>query len=433
MSSQLSKNLESISDPSDFKSTTIPALSELDVLERCYICKEFFRAPVITSCNHTFCSQCIREYLITNNLCPLCKTEVFESSLKRDVLLEEIVGCYTRLRPFLLMHLKNDHNSQEQLENTRKREIEENNDVIEISSTNISAIESQQQPKRQKLEQSPDVIEIPQEDLVECPVCSKKMTAERLQNTHIDACLNGTAEPISPRPTPKPKGKSSIASFFKTATISSSPPSSSASSKPAMVQTLPEELGHQNFYFNETSRKPVELKRLQKLDFASLTTVKLKDKLSNLHLPTSGTRQQLELRYNQFFVLYNSNLDSNHPVSERILRQNLHQWELSHSGFKKQTNAQFGVKNSSNSGRSITDKNFSVSEWMNEYKPEFKELIQIARDSIKKEKLEPQTESDNKNGTAEEVENCADLSNSNIDLSSSILFDSNDLVNNLNT
>ncbi|KAI5963061.1 RAD18 [Candida pseudojiufengensis] len=442
MSSNLPRNLEDVSDPSDFKSTSIPALSELDVLERCYICKEFFRAPVITSCHHTFCSQCIREYLITNNLCPLCKTEVFESGLKRDVLLEEIVRSYTRLRPFLLMHL-NKHDSSEVDSIPKKRVLEDEIEVTEILSSNTSASESQIQSKRQKREDSPEVIEISREDLVECPVCSRRMTAERLQSTHIDACLSGKSEPASPRQSLRPKGaKSSISSFFKPVSISpssSSSPPPMSSRKAIDFKSTPENFEHQNHHLNETLRKPVELKRLQKLDFASLATTKLKEKLSNLHLPSSGTRNQLELRYNQFFVLYNSNLDSNHPVPEKVLRQKLHQWELSHSGFKKNSNAQFGSNNVSMANKSITDKNFSISEWMKEYGSEFKELIKMAKNSLEKEKEKGEAKTlSNSEKPEDSISNKEILDNddpvnsdavpvdndSSIDMSTSFLFNS---------
>ena len=46
-------NLKDITDPSDFKTTKLPALAELDILKRCYICKDLLNAPVRTQCDHT--------------------------------------------------------------------------------------------------------------------------------------------------------------------------------------------------------------------------------------------------------------------------------------------------------------------------------------------------------------------------------------------
>ncbi|CAI5760651.1 unnamed protein product [Candida verbasci] len=354
----LSNHLQLITDPSDFKNTKLPILSELDLLKRCYICKEFFKAPVITSCNHTFCSQCIREYLISNNLCPLCKTEVFESSLKRDVLLEEIVLCYKEIRPYLLKLIKNEEQNEANgtHENNGKRKQEE------------KEVQVVKKPK----------VEDP--NLVECPVCNQLLPMETLQNTnHIDECgLKRTvASRLRTRNTSKP---SSISSFFK-----SSPNESPPSSPNNNPNTVPTKLGHDEYYFNSKTNVPI--KRLAKLDYSSLTTPKLKEKLSALTLPINGNRNQLELRYNEYFVLFNSNLDSNRPVSEKVLLQKLQKWESSHSAFKI-------VRNSIS--KSITDKNFSVKEWMDEYSDEFKELVKSAKQSMKKSKeVKPEENGDN--------------------------------------
>ncbi|KAI3404219.2 RAD18 [Candida oxycetoniae] len=391
-----SNNIGDITDPSDFRKSSIPALAELDVLERCYICKEFFNAPVITSCHHTFCSKCIREYLITNNLCPLCKTEVFESNLKRDVLLEEIVGCYKRIRPHLLHHLTTKvlNNGVEEAEVTKsdtkneKKRTAETEEVSMSSSTQVKQQKIEKVEKVEKVEEPHN--EVSNQDQVECPVCTKKMTVEKLQRTHLDACLSGdtldTSNSSSSTLRITRSNKSSLSSFFRnTSNKSSSPSSPMQLSSSSSEKELPENLGHKDFYFNETSKQPhKEVKRLPKLDFVSLSTAKLKEKLSQLHIPTTGSRHQLELRYNQYFVLYNSNIDSNHPVSERTLRQKLHKWELSHSSFGRRNGIQEFSNSTSGSisHRSITDKDFSVSEWMAVYGPEFKELVRQARKSL---------------------------------------------------
>ncbi|RLV96582.1 Postreplication repair E3 ubiquitin-protein ligase RAD18 [Spathaspora sp. JA1] len=375
-------NSTEITDPSDFKSTKIPALSELDNLKRCYICKEFFRAPVITTCNHTFCSQCIREYLITNNICPLCKTEVFESTLKRDVLLEEVVSCYVSLRPFLLKFLQSedksdDDNSVVEINKTsdvsKKRALEE--EIIEVSDSNDDESDHIQQDvsnKRRKSESPED------EELVSCPVCSTQMSADFLQSSHLDDCLSGkiTKKYVVKEKKKQQQPRNSISSFFK--------PRVSHNSTTTSTSNPPENLGNEQYYFKPTSRHNPEIKRLPKLDFSSLITPKLKEKLAAINLPTHGTRNQLELRYNQYFVLYNSNLDSNRPISEKILKQKLNQWELSHREFNNNHNGDLFTSQRGISHRSITDKNFSVNEWMNEYNQDFKQLIKIARASAKK-------------------------------------------------
>lgn len=322
-------SLADLTDPSDWNNTQVPQLKELDSLKRCFICKEFFKAPVVTSCNHTFCLQCIREALIEKQLCPLCKTELYESNLRRDILLEEIVNCYSRIRPYLYDLLK-----KEQLPEI---EIIEDSDDEEVL------------PKRIKL------------DLVECPVCSEKMTAVELQSKHLDDCLNGKITKKRKQTHSQPQG-SGIASFFKGSPRNASPPVQSTST---------------DYYFKDVHKHQHETRKLSKLDFLSLTTPKIKEKLVALKLPVTGTRQQMEMRFNHWYVLYNSNLDSNRPVAEMILRQKLNQWELS---INKSSKPRSSNINSANLG----DKNFLRLQWMQDHKREYTRLIKAAR-KVKKD------------------------------------------------
>lgn len=45
------------------KKFSIPILKDFDALLHCNICKDILNVPVLTPCNHTYCSRCIREYL----------------------------------------------------------------------------------------------------------------------------------------------------------------------------------------------------------------------------------------------------------------------------------------------------------------------------------------------------------------------------------
>ncbi|KAK6460774.1 hypothetical protein DFJ63DRAFT_315435 [Scheffersomyces coipomensis] len=429
--SAFNKNALDVSDPSEWQNSKLPNLSELETLERCYICKEFFKAPVITGCNHTFCSQCIRQYLITNNLCPLCKSEVFESNLKRDVLLEEIVTCYARIRPHLFKLLELDRlepTDSETMEidsspiiierENLKRPADSSDDIIEIVSEeeipnlgSISSSGSTPDPEVKRLKLESEVKDDP--DKASCPVCGTSMSISFLQNQHIEECLNGKVT-TKPKPSTsfpvqlskkKTTSKGGIASFFrKRETSSSSPiPSSSPTLNPH------ESLGHSDFYFKEVSKHSTDNKKLPKLDFQSLTTPRLKEKLTASQIPINGTRTQLELRYNQYYVLFNSNLDSNHPVSEKVLKQRLHQWELSHSAFKSPSGDLFSSGRSSLSHKSISSKTFSGKEWINAYQSEFKELVEKARASMMVDKkkevaiLEDQTGDESVESTSNDI------------------------------
>lgn len=349
------------SDPSEWSSSRLPQLTQLDSLQRCLICKDFLKAPVITSCNHTFCSQCIRQHLMSTTLCPLCKTEQFESNLKRVILLEEIVLCYQSLRSDLLQLLRAQEEEKQQ---PSQRHQSPEAEIIEIPDDGSPVKSLGPVPNDNKRPTVPA-----RQEYVSCPVCSQSMTAEFLQASHLDDCLSGKKTKV-PKPAPA-KRKTEIASFFQ----------------PKKRQ----QIDHSSFYFSQPEKHHHEVKKIPKMDFASLTTPKLKNKLSALKLATTGSRTQLELRYNHYYLLHNSNLDSSHPVSDLVLRQRLMQWEKSHQAFSSPHGGN-GVFGDSLSHKSLTDKDFPVGAWLDKYHDEFRRLVKQARASAKKRKHEAKTD-----------------------------------------
>lgn len=359
------------SDPSEWKKSQLPQLSQLDSLQRCLICKDFLKAPVITSCNHTFCSHCIREHLMSTNQCPLCKTEQFESNLKRVILLEEIVLYWQTLRPSLLELLKKDENEKPASSpktTSPAAEVIEISDDVEETGVKESSNDSNKPTVPSRTE------------TVSCPICNQSMTAEFLQTSHLDDCLSGK-RPKMPKPL-APKRKTEISSFFQ----------------PRKRQ----EVDPAEFYFLRPEKHHHEVKKLPKMDFPSLATAKLKSKLSSLKLSTSGTRNQLELRYNQYYLLHNSNLDSSHPVSDLVLRQRLMQWEKSHLAFSN-SHGGSSIFGDALSHKSITDKDFPVGAWLEKYHEEFRDLIKKARASARAKKKQIQ-DAANSNEAKEETE-----------------------------
>lgn len=41
--------------------------------DKCAICLEHFKDPVMTRCNHAFCRGCIGQALVASPYCPICK------------------------------------------------------------------------------------------------------------------------------------------------------------------------------------------------------------------------------------------------------------------------------------------------------------------------------------------------------------------------
>jgi hypothetical protein len=95
---------ETVSDPTDWQDTKLPFISPLDAALRCEVCKEFYTAPMITTCSHTFCSLCIRKALHNDGKCPLCRSPGQECHLRKNTtvqdLLDAFVGCREKLFEF---------------------------------------------------------------------------------------------------------------------------------------------------------------------------------------------------------------------------------------------------------------------------------------------------------------------------------------------
>lgn len=351
-------------DSSEWLSTKLLKLSQLDSLQRCLICKDFLQAPVITSCNHTFCSICIRQHLQNVSSCPLCKAEQFESNLKRVILLEEIVSCYKLLRSDLLTLLQ-------------KQSTDETGDSKKSPDSKIEVVEIPDEEPSNQNAHSPDD--------VQCPVCSEYMAADHLQKSHLDYCLNGEKEPADVL------SKSRMSKMQKTAVTDKKRGGISLffqSQKRARPSPPPkEEVDHQQFYFNEAHKHHREAKRLPKIDYSSLSTSKVKEKLAALKLSTQGTRTELELRYNQYYLLHNSNIDLNHPVSDLELRKRLNHWEKSNQGFiaGKGLTALSGDKLTN---KALSDKDFPTLGWLTKYKEEFSALVKTARASSLKKRTD---------------------------------------------
>jgi Zinc finger, C3HC4 type (RING finger) len=70
---------------------------------RCPLCDSLLKSAVfIPSCNHLFCSSCIRQHLNTNDFCPSCRTKAEESQLKPNIHIQRLVLLYEIARPSLL-------------------------------------------------------------------------------------------------------------------------------------------------------------------------------------------------------------------------------------------------------------------------------------------------------------------------------------------
>lgn len=331
----ISDTFDDVSDPSDWKSTKFPNLAELDDSLRCQICKDFLKAPVLTTCGHIFCSICIRRTISENNKCPICLVETYESGLRKILLLDNIINWFTSNRSDLMKNLEID-----EINDSQDEECNANNN-IQVKTSNTT---SPRQPE--------------DDNLAECPVCGVFMTLDELQNSHIDKCLQNPS---------KPKNESnSIQEFFN---------------KPSNIKT-------QTKYNNQL--QPIKFKNKQRLPNVdtSLTTSKLKEKMNNFNIPTNGTRVQLENRFREFINLYNANLDSINPVNDRILIERLKKWDslISTNNTHSTTHRHSPPLNCDQ--QTIKRQKLDHDEWNTKNKEQYYDLIKMAKRNMKKTKSE---------------------------------------------
>ena len=221
-----------ITDPTDFTNTKIPTLEQWDTLLRCHICKDFLKVPVLTPCGHTFCSLCIRKYINRAAKCPLCLSELRDSMLRSEFLVNELVECYTNLRSSLLEHLQIDQGNSlepEVIQESSLIEIDskpdtgikgqlpiDNDDIqivessLETSKNNITSVSKPNKIIKQNVitnkKKSKSTVEgmfskklettntssfpFPRQQMAQCPICQDFFPLRILERTHLDECLN---------------------------------------------------------------------------------------------------------------------------------------------------------------------------------------------------------------------------------------------------
>lgn len=87
-------------------SLDINQLKELDDFLKCSICYEYFNTCVITECSHNFCSLCIRKYIQYKTECPICFSELYDSQLRANRIIDNFVGIFPQLKDRLIRSLR---------------------------------------------------------------------------------------------------------------------------------------------------------------------------------------------------------------------------------------------------------------------------------------------------------------------------------------
>ncbi|KAL7422752.1 E3 ubiquitin-protein ligase rad18 [Cryptotrichosporon argae] len=250
--------------------SSYPQLQRLDRALLCAICKELFQAPVSVACGHSFCSLCIRGSLdsMKDKKCPSCGESISEGSIRRNRALEEMAEAWDGARPTIVELT------------TPKRPAFEQRERSGSGSASAS------RKRRRSGSASSDIQELTEEDQAPCPLCAAQMPIGAIP-LHIDR----GCEPVKT----KPKGvggnqKSDWKKVFSGATGKSKDP---------------------------------ELKRITKPNYSLASPADLRALLTEHGVPSTGDKDALVARVQQWIVLYNANLDRAQPRALSALRAQL--------------------------------------------------------------------------------------------------------------
>ncbi|KAL2011292.1 hypothetical protein VTN00DRAFT_4010 [Thermoascus crustaceus] len=346
-----------IPDSTDWLDTPLSLIAPLESALRCQVCKDFFDNPVITSCSHTFCSLCIRRCLSSEGRCPACRSSDQELKLRRNWAVQELVDAFRNARGSMLELARSaaaprERGGGEDVEQpaAKKRRLdrseqsgEEREVVMEKGEGRTTRSQSRRSGEGEvQVVTEPEVIEdsadedyVPDDGLVACPICNRRMKNEAVFR-HLDTCT-GVQEP--PKPT-----------------------SSLGSLQPQSFRNKPPDSNNKN--------KPPE--RLPTINYSILKDTVLRKKLRDLGIPDWGPRPLLQKRHTEWMNLWNANCDAKVPKSKRELLRELDIWERTQGGHAPAASSQGG-------SNAVMRKDFDAAAWSASHDDEFKRLIANAR------------------------------------------------------
>ncbi|RMJ22611.1 hypothetical protein PHISP_06517 [Aspergillus sp. HF37] len=335
-------------DPSDWLNTPLSLLGPVENSLRCQVCKDFFDTPVITSCSHTFCSLCIRRCLSSEGKCPACRMTDQELKLRRNWVMQEVMEAFINARPSVLGLARKAQEAErgdgEDIEQpaSKKRKVERSDaEGDEVAADPVSeGRQTRSQSKRvdqQTQTPTPEISgdgrdgeQIPDDGLVACPICNRRMKNEAVFQ-HLDTCTG--SQP--------PQRQAWFGSL--------QPMSRAARNKPR----------------NATDQPP---DRLPALNYSILKDGVMRKKLRDLGIPDWGPRELLQRRHTEWMNLWNANCDSKHRKRRSELLHELDTWERIQGGLS-----------SSGPANTVMRKDFDTEAWSTSHGDDFKRLIANAQ------------------------------------------------------
>ena len=190
-----------IPDSTDWLHTPLASFEPLEAALRCQVCKDFYDTPMLTTCSHTFCSLCIRRCFAADGKCPTCRANDQASKLRRNWVVQEIVDAFQAARAAALKLAREAAKAgaeagwrtggkKRKLDEAdlEDREPEDGSRARKTRSRGRRADEASSPPELIDLEEGgEDAEDWPDDGLVKCPICSRRMKEEAVYS-HLDQC-----------------------------------------------------------------------------------------------------------------------------------------------------------------------------------------------------------------------------------------------------
>ncbi|RYP16532.1 hypothetical protein DL765_005093 [Monosporascus sp. GIB2] len=315
--------LDDVADSTDWLSTPLSGLAAVEAALRCQVCKDFYKTPMLTSCNHTFCSVCIRRALSNDGKCPLCRASEQELKLRSNWSMEETVEAFVKTRHHVLDFAKRP--APTSATDSPKRKLDHVDGEEEVSGSQRSNKRLRSSTRLSKSRGADATAEMAHQEA-------------DVQDTYNDAESYEPGEPQA-----KPTTRQSSRNNYNTFPSKTNPP--------------PQK----------------NLERLPAINYSMLKEPQLRKKLQEFGISTAGNRQMLEKRHKEWMTIWNANCDSLHPRRKADLLHDLEVWERT-LGTRAPTSSR-----SIHLGAQIKDKDFDGAAWAAKHDASFKDLIANAR------------------------------------------------------
>ncbi|GAA98238.1 hypothetical protein E5Q_04921 [Mixia osmundae IAM 14324] len=315
-----SKDRLEVSTPSDWPDRS---LASLDEALRCPICSDYYTRPVMlaSTCRHSFCSICAREYMTRQSECPTCHVKANDGQLRAEPALEQAVNAFiaASLLERFTRSAKTKRRSVSPSNESRSTKRPKHSPAVTNGSGKYKpqrngkhnqpiVLDDDDQPDSkassvEAVDEPTSSLEVINMDdvktIVQCPVCDGKLRNGDAAN-HLTVCKGQ----------PDEHGNA----VGRCVSLSAQTSAKQGWGSIGMQSTAPPVF-------------PFAGKRIAKVNYANKTKPQLKKLLQEMMLPAEGEIDTLRDRHHRFIMLHNANLDSEKPDSHEEIKKELAKWE----------------------------------------------------------------------------------------------------------